>query len=69
MEEVTVVPQEYGGGMEAFGIPFNVSPKGGGRTKGTVSVTKRVPTFTPDEAETVQAASAGTAKKTDSNQS
>lgn len=48
MEEVTVVPQEYGGGMEGFGIPFNVSPKGGGRTKGTVSVSKRVPTFTPD---------------------
>lgn len=51
MEEVTVVPQEYGGGMEGFGIPFNVSPKGGGRTKGTVSVTKRVPTFTPDTEE------------------
>lgn len=51
MEEVTVVPQEYGGGMEGFGIPFNVSPKGGGRTKGTVSVSKRVPTFTPDTEE------------------
>ncbi len=51
MEEVTVVPQEYGGGMEGFGIPFNVSPKGGGRKKGTVSVTKRVPTFTPDTEE------------------
>lgn len=48
MEEVTVVPQEYGGGMEGFSIPFNVSPKGGGRKKGTVSVTERVPTFTPD---------------------
>ncbi len=59
LEEVTVVPQEYGGGMEAFGIPFNVSPKGGGRTKGSVSVTKRVPTFTPeDETNTPETASA-----------
>ncbi len=47
MEEVTIVPQEYGGNG-AFNIPFNVSPKGGGRVKGTVSVTNRVPTFTPD---------------------
>lgn len=45
-EKVTVVPQEYGGDNAAFGIPFNVSPKGSGRTEGTVSVTKRVPTFT-----------------------
>lgn len=52
MEEVTVVPQEYGGGNESFNIPFNVSPKGGGRTKGTVSVTKRVPTFTPNPDQT-----------------
>ena len=46
-EKVTVVPQEYGGDTAAFGIPFNLSPKGGGREEGTVSVTKRVPTFTP----------------------
>jgi hypothetical protein len=46
-EKVTVVPQEYGGDNAAFGIPFNVTPKGGGREEGTVSVTKRVPTFTP----------------------
>lgn len=52
MEEVTVVPQEYGGGNKSFNIPFKVSPKGGGRTKGTVSVTKRVPTFTPDPDQT-----------------
>ena len=45
-EKVTVVPQEYGGDTAAFGIPFNLSPKGGGREEGTVSVTKRVPTFT-----------------------
>lgn len=47
MEPVIVVPQEYGGDNAAFGIPFNVTPKGGGRDEGTVSVTKRVPTFTP----------------------
>lgn len=46
-EKVTVVPREYGGDNAAFGIPFNVTPKGGGREEGTVSVTKRVPTFTP----------------------
>lgn len=57
MEEVTVVPQEYGGGNESFNIPFNVSPKGGGRTKGTVSVTKRVPTFTPNPDQTVDTGS------------
>lgn len=50
MEEVTVVPQEYGGDTAAFGIPFNVSPKGGGRVEGTVSVANRVPTFTPGTA-------------------
>lgn len=65
-EKVTVVPQEYGGDTSAFGIPFNISPKGGGRTEGTVSVTKRVPTFTAGGAsgaslsEPVQSAKAGT---------
>lgn len=57
MEEVTVVPQEYGGGNESFNIPFNVSPKGGGRTKGTVSVTKRAPTFTPNPDQTADTGS------------
>ncbi|MDE7323137.1 MAG: hypothetical protein K2N73_10525 [Lachnospiraceae bacterium] len=47
MEEVIVVPQSYGGDTSAFGIPFNLNPKGGERKEGTVSVTKRVPTFTP----------------------
>lgn len=58
-EKVVVVPQEYGGDTAAFGIPFNLSPKGGGRIEGTVSVTKRVPTFTPSTAEgaSVQTAS------------
>lgn len=46
MEEVIVVPQSYGGDTSAFGIPFNLNPKGGERKDGTVSVTKRVPTFT-----------------------
>lgn len=50
MEEVTVIPQEYGGDTAAFGIPFNVSPNGGGRTEGTVSVAERKPTFTPGTA-------------------
>lgn len=62
MEEVTVVPQEYGGGTEAFGIPFNVSPKGGGRTKGSVSVTNRVPTFTPESETNTPAAASVTSQ-------
>lgn len=57
MEEVTVVPQEYGGGNKSFNIPFNVSPKGGGRTKGTISVSKRVPTFTPNPDQTADTGS------------
>lgn len=60
MEEVTVVPQEYGGDNKSFNIPFNISPKGGGRTQGTLSVTNRVPTFTPDPAPT-----AGTGSETE----
>lgn len=60
MEEVTVVPQEYGGDNKSFNIPFNISPKGGGRTQGTLSVTNRVPTFTPDPDQT-----AGTGSETE----
>lgn len=45
MENVIVVPQEYGGDTSGFDIPFNINMNGG-RTKGTVSVTERVPTFT-----------------------
>lgn len=45
MENVVVVPQSTGGELSGFGLPFNVNPNGG-RVEGTVSVTKRVPTFT-----------------------
>lgn len=46
IENVIVVPQTYGGDVAGFDIPFNVHMNGG-REEGTVSVTKRVPTFTP----------------------
>jgi len=47
IENVIVVPQEYGGETAGFAIPFNVNMNGG-RKKGSVSVTKRVPTFTEE---------------------
>lgn len=50
MENVVVVPQSTGGELAGFGLPFNVNPNGG-RVEGTVSVTERVPTFTPGTAE------------------
>lgn len=50
IENVIVVPQEYGGDTNGFAIPFNVHMNGG-RTEGTVSVTKRVPTFTENGAD------------------
>lgn len=46
MENVIVVTQETGGDTAAFGLPFNIHANGG-RTEGSVSVTERVPTFTP----------------------
>lgn len=46
MENVVVIPQSTGGELAGFGLPFNVNPNGG-RVEGTVSVTERVPTFTP----------------------
>ena len=46
MENVVVIPQSVGGELAGLGLPFNVSPNGG-RVDGTVSVTERVPTFTP----------------------
>ena len=49
IENVVVVPQSTGGDMTGFGIPFNVNPNGG-RVEGTVSVTNKVPTFTPGAA-------------------
>lgn len=45
MENVIVVPQEYGGDTAGFDIPFNINLNGG-RVQGTVSVDERVPTFT-----------------------
>lgn len=46
IENVVVIPQEVGGELAGLGLPFNVNPNGG-RVEGTVSVTERVPTFTP----------------------
>lgn len=59
MENVVVIPQSTGGELVGLGLPFNVDPNGG-RVEGTVSVTERVPTFTPGTAEgaSVQTASA-----------
>lgn len=45
MENVIVIPTEYGGDTSGFDIPFTVHMNGG-RIAGTVSVDKRVPTFT-----------------------
>lgn len=45
MEKVVVVANEYGGDTSGFDIPYTVHLNGG-RVKGTVSVTNRVPTFT-----------------------
>lgn len=42
---VLVVPQEEGGDTSGYTINFNVY-ENGARTKGTVSVTEQVPTFT-----------------------
>lgn len=49
MEDVVVIPQSTGGDLSGFGIPFNINPNGG-RIEGTVSVTKKVPTFTTGSA-------------------
>lgn len=46
MEKVVVIPQSTGGELAGFGLPFNVNPNGE-RIEGTVSVTEKVPTFTP----------------------
>lgn len=46
MENVVVVPQSVGGELTGLGLPFNVNPNGG-RVEGNVSVSERVPTFTP----------------------
>ena len=45
IENVSVIPQSYGGDTTGLSIPFNIHPNGG-RKEGTVSVTERVPTFT-----------------------
>lgn len=44
MENVVVVPQEYGGDTSGFNLPFTIHMNGG-RTAGKVTVTKRVPAF------------------------
>lgn len=47
IENVIIVPQEYGKDMTGFAIPFNVNMNGN-RKQGTVSVTDRIPTFTEE---------------------
>lgn len=44
---VKVVFDSDGGGTSGYAIPFTIS-EDGGRTQGTVSVSNKVPTFTPD---------------------
>lgn len=46
---VKVVVNSEGGGTSGYAIPFTVS-EDGGRTQGTVSVSNKVPTFTPEGA-------------------
>lgn len=61
---VKVVVDSDGGGTSGYTIPFTIS-EDGGRTQGAVSVSNKVPTFTPDgtssgasvQSETVKAAS------------
>lgn len=43
---VKVVVDNDGGGTDGYAIPFTIT-EDGGRTQGTVSVTNKVPTFTP----------------------
>ena len=45
---VKVTVDSDGGSTSGYAIPFTVS-EDGGRTQGTVSVTNKVPTFTPEE--------------------
>ena len=45
---VKVVCDSDGGGTAGYAIPFTVS-EDGGRTQGTVSVSNKVPTFTPED--------------------
>ncbi len=44
---VKVVFDSDGGGTSGYAIPFTIS-EDGGRTQGTVSVSNKVPTFTPE---------------------
>jgi len=45
LQEVLVKPQSYGGGTSGINIPFNIM-EDGTRTKGKVTITNGVPTFT-----------------------
>lgn len=44
-EDVIIKPQSYGGAQGGVSIPYNVAFCGN-RTKGTVSLTNKIPTFT-----------------------
>lgn len=47
MEDVIVKPTSYGGGTDGVNIPFEIYFKGN-RKKGTVTMSKGVPTFTAE---------------------
>lgn len=51
MVKTQVIVNSDGGDTAGYTIPFTAS-EDGGRIQGTVSVTKRVPTFTPESEET-----------------
>jgi len=46
MEDCIVKPQSYGGAQGGVNIPFNINFDGN-RKQGTVTITDKVPTFTP----------------------
>lgn len=46
MEDCIVKPQSYGGAQGGVNIPFNINFDGN-RKQGTVTITGKVPTFTP----------------------
>lgn len=48
VEDCVVKPTSYGGAQGGVRIPYTVYPDGG-RVKGSVTITDRVPTFTEDE--------------------
>lgn len=62
---VKVVCDSDGGGTAGYAIPFTVS-EDGGRIQGTVSVSKKIPTFTPESETSATALSEPTQTKSNS---